>query len=92
MVLKVPRLLNKLVILLSHCKYITSNKGYTHTHTHTHTHWASLVVLLVKNLPANAGGTGGTGSIPWTGRPPGEGNGNPPQYSRLKNPMDRGAW
>ena len=38
MVLKVPCLLNKIVRLLSHCKYITSNKGYTHTHTHTHTH------------------------------------------------------
>ena len=32
------------------------------------------------------------GSIPGLGRSPGEGNGNPPQYSCLKNPMDRGAW
>ena len=32
------------------------------------------------------------GSIPWLGRSPGEGNGNPLQYSCLKNPMDRGAW
>ena len=32
------------------------------------------------------------GSIPELGRSPGEGNGNPLQYSRLENPMDRGAW
>ena len=30
--------------------------------------------------------------IPWLGRSPGEGNGNPLQYSCLENPMDRGAW
>ena len=32
------------------------------------------------------------GSIPGSGRPPGEGNGNPLQYSSLENPMDGGAW
>ena len=32
------------------------------------------------------------GSIPGLGRYPGEGNGNPLQYSCLENPMDRGAW
>ena len=32
------------------------------------------------------------GSIPVSGRSPGEGNGNPLQYSCLKNPMDGGAW
>ena len=32
------------------------------------------------------------GSIPGSGRAPGEGNGNPLQYSCLENPMDRGAW
>ena len=32
------------------------------------------------------------GSIPGLGRSPGEGNGNPIQYSCLENPMDRGAW
>ena len=32
------------------------------------------------------------GSIPGLGRSPGEGNGNPFQYSRLENPMDRGVW
>ena len=42
-----------------------------------------------KNLPANAGEAG---SIPGSGRSPGEGNGNPLQDSCLENPMDRGAW
>ena len=35
---------------------------------------------------------GDSGSIPASGRPPGEGNGHPLQYSCLRNPMDRGAW
>ena len=35
---------------------------------------------------------GGPGSIPGSGRSPGEGNGNPLQYSYLENTMDRGAW
>ena len=42
-----------------------------------------------KNLPEMQGGAG---SIPGWGRSPGEGNGNPFQYSCLRNPMDRGAW
>ena len=44
---------------------------------------------MVKNPHTNAGDTG---SIPGLERPPGEGNGNPLQYSCLENPMDRGAW
>ena len=47
---------------------------------------------MVKNLPANAGDARGMGSIPGLGRFPGEGNGNPLQYSCLENPMERGAW
>ena len=35
---------------------------------------------------------GDLGLIPESGRSPGEGNGNPLQYSCLENPMDRGAW
>ena len=35
---------------------------------------------------------GDQGSIPELGRSPGEGNGNPIQYSCLGNPMDKGAW
>ena len=37
------------------------------------------------------GDTRDAGLIPWLGRSPGEGNGYPPQYSCLENPMDRGA-
>ena len=43
----------------------------------------------VKNLPANVGDMV---SIPGSGRSPGEGNGNPLQYSCLENPTGRGAW
>ena len=46
---------------------------------------------MVKNPPANAGGIRDAGSIPGSGRSPGE-DGNPFQYSCLKNLMDRGAW
>ena len=45
--------------------------------------------LLVKNPSASVGDVG---SVPVSGRFPGEGNGNPLQYSCLGNPMDRGAW
>ena len=40
----------------------------------------------------SAPNAGGPGSIPGSGRSPGEGNGNPLQYSCLENPTDRGAW
>ena len=46
---------------------------------------------VVENLPANAGDAGDGGSIPRSGRSPGEGNGNPLQCSCLENPVDRGA-
>ena len=49
------------------------------------------VVPVVKNLPANAVDARDVGLIPGSGRSPGEGNGNPLQYSYLRNPMDRGA-
>ena len=44
---------------------------------------------MVKNLPVTAGEAGAT---PWSGRSPGEGNGNLLQYSCLENHMGRGAW
>ena len=47
---------------------------------------------VVKNPPTNAADVGNAGSIPGSERFPGEGNGNPLQYSCLGNPMDRGAW
>ena len=52
----------------------------------------SQVALLVKNPPANAGDLKDAGSIPGLGRSPGEGHGNPLQYSCLENPMGRGVW
>ena len=47
---------------------------------------------MIKNLTANAGEGRDVGSIPGLGTSPGGGNGNPPQYSCLGNPIDRGAW
>jgi len=47
---------------------------------------------MVKNLPVNAEDSRDSGSIPESGRSPGEGSGNTFQYSCLENPMDRGAW
>ena len=50
------------------------------------------MALVVKDSPANAGDVRDAGSTPGLGRSPGGENGNPLQYSCLKNPMDRGAW
>ena len=47
---------------------------------------------VVKNPPANAGGSGDTDSIPRSGKSPRGGNGNPPQYSCQEYPMNRGTW
>ena len=53
---------------------------------------ASQVLLVVKNPLANAGDVRDPGSIPGSGRSPGEGDGNTLQYSCLENSMHRGAW
>ena len=45
-----------------------------------------------SEVKASACKAGDPGSIPGSGRSPGEGNGNPLQYSCLENPMDGGAW
>ena len=50
---------------------------------------ASQVALVGKNPPDNAGDTD---LIPGWGTSPGEGNGNPFQFSCLEHPMDRGSW
>ena len=50
------------------------------------------VVLVIKNLPANAADLRDMGSILGLGRSPGEGKSNPLQYSCLQDSMDRGAW
>ena len=54
--------------------------------THAHT------FLGGSEVKASASSAGDLGSIPGSGRSPGEGNGNPLQYSCLENPMDGGAW
>ena len=50
------------------------------------------VELVVKNPPADVGDIRDAGLIPGWGRCPGEGHGNPFQYSCLENSVDRGAW
>ena len=50
------------------------------------------MVLVVKNLPTNAGDIRDASLMPASGRPPGGRHDNPLQYSCLENPMDRGTW
>ena len=47
---------------------------------------------MVANPPANAGEASDTALIPGLGGSPGEGHGNPLQYSCLENPMDKATW
>ena len=57
-----------------------------------------IMMMITKDFPGGSDGKASVynvrdlGSIPGLGRFPGEGNGNPLQYSYLENPMDRGAW
>ena len=55
-------------------------------------HWGFPNGSAGKETTCNAGDTGDADSIPGLGRFPGGGNGNPLQYSCLKNSKDRGAW
>ena len=56
--------------------------------------WVNLLAKFPggSDSKSSARNVGDTGSIPGSGTSPGEGNGNPLQYSCLENPMDRGAW
>ena len=54
--------------------------------------WASLVALVVKNPPTNAGDGREVGSMPESGRFPGGRHDNLLKYSCLENPMNRGTW
>ena len=65
-------------------------KKYIYIYICTHVGFQAAPV--VKNLPANAGDTRDSNSIPGSGRSPGGGHGNSLQYSCLENPMDRGVW
>ena len=54
--------------------------------------------IIIEDFPGGSDGkasaynAGGPGLIPVLGRSPGEGNGNPLQYSCLENPVDPGSW
>ena len=80
---------------------------HAHTDTHTHSwrltlptwaHYFKITLIFAMDVPDGSAGketacnAGDVGSIPGSGRSPGEGNGNPLQYCCLRNPMDRGAW
>ena len=67
-------------------KNVANNSMMPFLHEYNQMLWGFPGGSVLKNLPASTG----EGSIP--GRSPGEGNGNPLQYSCLENPMDRGAW
>ena len=84
---KFPLVWGSVIILL-----IQAFRGLEEAHPHYRT---SLVAQSVKKPPAMqeiACNIGDQGSVPGSGSSPGEGNGNPLQYSCLENPMDRGAW
>ena len=54
--------------------------------------YKTLTSLVAQTVKASGYNVGDLGFIPGLGRSPGEGNGNPLQYSCLENPMDGGAW
>ena len=76
-------------ILYSKAKFACYSMCFLETH---------LLLVIYGNLPASSNSKASAynardlGSIPGSGRSPGEGNGNPLQYSCLENPMDWGAW
>ena len=57
-----------------------------------HNSFSIFLIVVDQTLKKSACNAGDLGSIPGLGRSPGEGNGNPLQYSSLENPMDRRAW
>ena len=77
---------------LLHCRRMLHQLSHRAAHLCTHTkHCHVPGGTVVKNPPVWAGDTGAAGLILGSGRPLGEGNGNPLQYSCLENPMDRGT-
>ena len=68
--------------------------NWAHTRTHTIGHYLAIKWCFPggSEVKASACNAGDLGSIPGSGRFPGEGNGNPLQYSCLENPMGGGAW
>ena len=84
--------------------YLSVSLHFSVSLSHTHTTTRKLTKILIEAVSDRWGFPGGSdgkestcsagdpGSIPGLGRSPGEGNGHPPQYSCLENPVDRGAW
>ena len=76
--------------------FIQDEYSHIPSKPHYKEHWGHL--WMNEGFLGGSGGkesscsTGDPGSIPGWGRPPGEGNGYPFQYSCLENPMDRGSW
>ena len=70
-----------------------SQWGHTVRHNLATEHdLTGIIMLSPKAVKESACNAGDPGSTPGLGRSPGEGNGNPLQYSCLENPMDKGAW
>ena len=70
----------------------TNTFTFTHGYVYLHTHTYIYIFPGGSEVKASASNVGDPGSIPGSGRSPGEGNGNPLQYSCLENPMDGEAW
>ena len=86
-----------ILYIYSHYIYIYSHIYtyillYIYIHTHTHTHIYIYEIPCGSDSKESACNVRDPGSVLGLGRSPGEGNGNPLQYSYLENPMDRGAW
>ena len=77
---------------------ISSSRGSSQPIDRTRLSEIEIFIRQLKGLPGHSGSkesacnAGDPGSIPGSIRSPGEGNGNPLQYSGLENSMDRGAW
>ena len=82
--------LHKLGFLNIHI--ILKKKGWGNKTLLTNKNGTSQVALVVNDWPAKAGERRDTGPTSGLGRSPGGEHSNPPQYSCLENPMDRGAW
>ena len=72
----------------------TTSRNHPHFEISLAEHWSNLQMGFPggSEVKVSACNVGDLGSTPGSGRSPGEGNGNPLQYSCLENPMDRGAW
>ena len=82
-------------------RFLSFHKAYTQTQNLSHFICPYFESQIYSVLYLSTGGpevkasdcnAGDLGSIPGSGRSPGEGNDNPLQYYCLENPMDRGAW